>query len=49
MIGPNNDRFPQEMLPILLQAKDHPEEFTTGNAIPSLGGCQGLTSVAYDM
>jgi len=37
------------MLPILLQAKDHLEQFTTANTIPGFGECQSLTSIANDM
>jgi len=38
MISPDDDRSSEEMLPILLETENHPEELAMGNAIPGLGG-----------
>ena len=49
MVSPDDYGLSKKVLPILFQAKDHPEELTTGNTVPGFCGCQCPTGIAYDM
>jgi len=49
MVSSDNDGPSKEMLPVLFETKDHPEEFTTGDTVPGLSRCQGSTGITYHM
>jgi len=49
VVSSDDDRLPKEMLPVLFETKDHPEEYTTGDTVPGLGRCQGSTGITYHM
>jgi len=49
MISTDDYGSSKQMLSVFLKSENYPRKLATGYAIPSFGGSQSSTCVAYDM